>query len=298
MKPDLPQCTLIEHWLSDVRTHFVDVAPELVALFDIYAAEAIFGRGYIALDLEQLEPDAKVLEIGAGSLLLSCQLVREGFQVTSLEPTGSGFSHFDKMRQVVLERAVTLGCQPRVIDQTAETLAEHDCFAYAFSVNVMEHVDDVGCVAINVGNSLIVGASYRFTCPNYCFPYEPHFNIPILFSKRFTEKMFRHQISGCKNISDPAGTWESLNWISVVQVKNIVKGLPWLRATFNRRLLVSTLERMAFDRNFSDRRSPLVRSMLLILVRLRLHKLLRYIPAMLQPIMDCKLQKIPNLESH
>jgi SAM-dependent methyltransferase len=293
---DPAQPSSIERWLADVRAHYIDSAPGLVSLFDTYAAEAVFGRSYIASDLERLAPGARVLEVGAGSLLLSCQLVREGFEVTGLEPTGSGFSHFEQMRQIVLERAVALNCLPRVLNLTAETLAERNKFDFAFSVNVMEHVDEVGRVVTNIGNSLMVGASYRFTCPNYLFPYEPHFNMPTLFSKRLTEKVLSRKIFDCKKMSDPSGTWESLNWINVVQVRSIVKRLPGLQVTFNRRLLASTFERVAFDQDFASRRSPAVRNMILLFVRLRLHQLLRFIPAMLQPIMDCRVQKISDLE--
>jgi len=283
-------------WLADVRVYFNDRAPGLLSLLDTYVAEAAFGRCYIASDLERLEPGAKVLEVGAGSLLLSCQLVREGFEVTALEPTGTGFSHFAKLRDMVLERAAALGCLPRILNRTAEALAECSSFDYAFSVNVMEHVDDVERVIVNVGNSLTFGASYRFTCPNYLFPYEPHFNIPTLFSKQLTKRILNNKILGCKKIPDPSGTWESLNWISVVQVRNIAARLPGLRLNFNRRLLVSTFERIATEKDFAERRSPIVCKIILLLVKYRLHQLLRFMPAMLQPIMDCRLQKIIDSE--
>lgn len=286
----------IESWLADVRTYFNDTAPDLVPLFETYAAEAIFGRRYIALDLARLKPEARVLEVGAGSLLLSCQLVREGFHVTALEPIGAGFSHFKQMRQMVLERAAALGCLPQVLDMTAETLSVRNGFEFAFSVNVMEHVGEVERVLANVCKSLMAGASYRFTCPNYLFPYEPHFNIPTLFSKRLTEMVLGLTIRGCKLMPDPLVTWKSLNWINVIQVGNIAKRLPGLRLTFNRRLLASTLERIATDRLFAERRAPVVREVLLLLVRSRLPQLFQFVPAMFQPVMDCRLQKMINFE--
>jgi hypothetical protein len=137
---------------------------------------------------------------------------------------------------------------------------------------------------------------YRFTCPNYLFPYEPHFNIPTLLSKRLTEIVFDKMIFESKKMPDASGTWKSLNWINVIQVRRAVQRLTWLRCTFNRLLLVSTLERIASDPVFAGRRSPIMRGLLLIIVRLRLHLLLRFMPAMLQPIMDCRLQKISDLE--
>ncbi|MBU3564428.1 bifunctional 2-polyprenyl-6-hydroxyphenol methylase/3-demethylubiquinol 3-O-methyltransferase UbiG [Polynucleobacter sp. MWH-HuK1] len=284
----------IEWWLADVRAFIMDAAPSLLPLFDIYSAEAIFGRRFIASDLERLQPGARIIEVGAGLLLLSCQLVREGFHVTALEPTASGFSHFEQMRRMVQQRATMLGFSPKVLDLNAENLTTHNCFDYAFSINVMEHVDNVALVFANVGRSLVIGASYRFTCPNYLFPYEPHFNIPTLFSKRLTEIVLSQKILSSRDIPDPLGLWKSLNWISVVQVHRISKKLPWIRVTFNPLLLVSTLERISSDRNFSNRRSPTMRKLLILFVGLQLHHLLRFMPAILQPVMDCRVEKISD----
>lgn len=281
----------MEEWLQDIRAHCALKAPELLSLFDIYAAEAAFGRNYISADIMLLKPGARIVEVGAGAFLLSCQLAREGFEVTALEPTGSGFSHFDQLRQLVRERAASLGCLPRVVDLPAEAFTERTVYDFAFSVNVMEHVDDVSRVMANIANSLVAGASYRFTCPNYLFPYEPHFNIPTVYSKKLTERLFYRRIFENKAMPDPAGAWQSLNWIDVLQVRRVARGLAGVRATFNRSLMVSTLERVAVDEDFASRRSPAIRIILLTVVRLRLHQIFRFVPAMFQPIMDCRLEK-------
>lgn len=292
-----PSVTGIEYWLAEVRGQFVTSAPELLPLFDIYAGEALFGRSYIASDLVRLPQGASVLEVGAGSLLLSCQLVREGFDATALEPTGMGFSHFDRMRQIVLGKARIEGCCPVILNLPGEDLAETDRYDYAFSVNVMEHVDDVALVLANVGESLRKGARYRFTCPNYLFPYEPHFNIPTLFSKHLTGKILGKSIIKNQRVTDPAGTWASLNWITVSQVGRIVRHLQGFRLVFNRTMLVSTLERVVSDRDFAARRSPAMRLVLAGLVHLKIHVLLGLVPALFQPIMDCTIEKIDAKEN-
>ncbi len=281
----------MDEWLQDVRAHCVLNAPKLLSLFDTYAAEAAFGRNYIFADTALLKPGARIIEVGAGAFLLSCQLVREGFEVTALEPTGSGFSHFEQLRQLVRDRAESLGCLPRVVDLPAEVFTEKNRYDFAFSVNVMEHVNDVPSVMANIADSLVAGASYRFTCPNYLFPYEPHFNIPTLFSKKLTEKVLHSRIFDSKSMPDPAGLWQSLNWIDVLQVRRVARGLAGISATFDLSVLVSTLERVAVDQDFASRRSPAIRSILLLLVRLRLHQIFRFVPAMFQPIMDCRLKK-------
>lgn len=276
-----------EEWLADVRNYINAQTPELLPLFDVYSVEARFGRRYINESLLRLPGRARVLEIGAGSLLLSCQLIREGFEVTALEPIGSGFSHFGKLRELVLEKARQKACYPAVLDLPAEALAVTGYFDFAFSVNVMEHVADVAISIAKVSASLKPGATYRFTCPNYLFPYEPHFNSPTLFSKRLTEKLFGDKLFNNKQLADPYGTWKSLNWINVCQIRREVKRLPGLRVVFNRNLLVSTLERITTDNEFASRRANWMRIAILALVRLRLHRLAGLIPALFQPIVDC-----------
>ena len=122
----------IEEWLGVVRAQFVANASELLPLFEIYAAEALFGRQYISLDVKVLPEGAKIIEIGAGAMLLSCQLVREGFKVTALEPIGTGFSHFDRMREVVLEAARLHACCPEILANPAEELSTGNQFDYGF----------------------------------------------------------------------------------------------------------------------------------------------------------------------
>jgi len=287
---ELDNLPSMEIWLNDVRNNVLINEPNMLSIFDIYRGEALFGRSYIAHDLAQLEKGATILEVGAGALLLSCQLIREGFKVVALEPVGDGFSHFVRLRELILERANVLDCVPELLDQRAEDLAIIDRFDYAFSINVMEHVNDVRGVITRVIASLHVKSCYHFTCPNYTFPYEPHFNIFTLFSKSLTEKIFRSRIYS-SGMQDPIGTWQSLNWISVAQVSKIASQMPELSVKFNRHFLVSTLARMAYDKGFSDRRSGWMTTFIKGLVYLRLHHLAGLIPVTIQPIIDCILTR-------
>jgi len=66
-------------------------APHLERSFDVFAQEARAARAWLAPSLQRLAPRAEVLEVGAGLMLLSCQLAKEGFAVTALEPIGQGF---------------------------------------------------------------------------------------------------------------------------------------------------------------------------------------------------------------
>lgn len=287
--PEICGFPSMESWLTGVRDHVLKNAPTLLPILDIYEAEARFGRQYIEPNLSRLTKGAAVLEVGAGSLLLSCQLMREGFKVTALEPVGEGFSHFERLRELALEKAGELGCVPQLLNQRAEELSIKDSFDYAFSINVMEHVSDIKKVVANIGASLKPAATYRFTCPNYLFPYEPHFNIPTFFSKKITEKIFENRIFKESGLPDSCGTWNSLNWITVFQITKIARELPDIKIKFNRYFLVSTLERVGSDKEFALRRSRWMRMFILGLLKFRIHRLAGFIPIALQPIIDCTL---------
>lgn len=278
---------LIEAIRAKIQLHH----PELISLFETYAAEATFGRQIIDADLKQLEPSASIIEIGAGSLILSCQLLREGYQITALEPIGEGFSHFKALQDVVLKVATSANKPLAIISSPAEHLNVNSTFDYAFSINVMEHVSDEKQVITNVMNALKTGAKYRFICPNYTFPYEPHFNIPTLFSKPLTEKVFKKRILSHQTLTDPWGTWQSLNWISVLKVKKIIDQLNNSSIMFSRNLLFKMLERAVIDHQFSKRRSGWMNAIFKGIVSLKLHKLTVYIPATAQPVIDCVVLK-------
>ncbi len=276
-----------EEWFAGVRAEVARRAPDLMPLYEVYEGEARFGRQYIARDLAALAPGRAILEVGAGCMLLSCQLVREGFRVTALEPLGSGFSHLSTLRAIVMAQANAMDCVPLIIERRAEDLRIDAGFDYAFSVNVMEHVDSVAASLEAVCDALRSGASYRFTCPNYLFPYEPHFNMPTMFSKRLTGFMMRRRISAREAMPDAAGVWRSLNWINPLTVRRGLVHRTDVRVAFDRKAITVALERMTTDPVFAQRRSPIVARMLSALVASRLHRLFEILPVTIQPLIDC-----------
>jgi hypothetical protein len=190
-----------------------------------------------------------------------------------------------------MEEAKANGFLPELLIIPAEALAIQDRFSFAFSINVMEHVGDVSAVIHRVFESLKARGLYRFTCPNYLFPYEPHFNIPTLISKLLTERVFRRRIYSSKGVSDPGGVWNSLNWISVPEVRYIARSCGFNRVIFDKLMLSKILTRALHDPQYASRRSPVIVILVSIVVRLRLHKLSKLIPAVMQPVMDCTLSK-------
>ncbi|MEJ0009457.1 MAG: hypothetical protein WDN72_02370 [Alphaproteobacteria bacterium] len=88
----------IDSFLATVRLRLMQDTPELLPLFDTLAQEARAARDWLGQELGNLPRGASILEVGGGALLLSCQLAREGFAVTAVDPLGDGFSAFGKLR--------------------------------------------------------------------------------------------------------------------------------------------------------------------------------------------------------
>jgi len=200
------------------------------------------------------------------------------------------------MQELVIAAARGEGCMPTVVNLPAEMLDVADQFDFAFSINVMEHVRDVRAVIGSVLRALKPGASYHFTCPNYHFPYEPHFDMPTLFGKRLTARVLAGCIAHKENMPDPWGTWNSLNWINVLMISKAARALRGVKASFNRGFLVTTLERVGSDAQFTSRRSAFMQWFIPALVKLRIHRVFGLVPAVLQPTIDCRLTRAGRLK--
>lgn len=276
-------------WLEDLRSTLLASQPDLLPLFDVFANEARFGRAWLDSDLAALPYGSKVLEVGAGALLLSCQLAREGFSVTALEPLGDGFSSFLQLQALVRRRAAEDGIFFEIIDQTVEALAVENTYRFAYSINVMEHIQDVSSGLTAVCRSLADGGRYRFTCANYLFPYEPHFDLPTLFSKSLTQKLLWQRIVNSRRVAEPDALWHSLNWINQIQVARTLQRIAGCRFSFDKGVFERALERMSSDAQFAGRRSRSVRLVAALLVRCGMHRLARFLPACMLPIIDCTI---------
>jgi hypothetical protein len=155
----------------------------------------------------------------------------------------------------------------------------------------MEHVDDVAQVLERVHASLKPGATYRFMCPNYAFPYEPHFNLPTLLSRALTEKLLWRWIINSKSVPDPLGTWNSLNWITVRNVRRICRQRLRIEPAFDRNIFRTLLSRALSDELFQSRRGPLLRGTIAAFQRAGLLDLTALIPVAWLPVMDCRVTR-------
>jgi 2-polyprenyl-3-methyl-5-hydroxy-6-metoxy-1,4-benzoquinol methylase len=116
-----------------------------------------------------LDKDKKILEIGGGIHLLT-SFLHQDYDITSIEP-GGFISFTDELRNKILDQY-----KLKVHTTTVENFKTDIKFDFIFSMNVLEHTDDIKQHIISCKNLLKDEHSLLFIqCPNYTFPFEPHF---------------------------------------------------------------------------------------------------------------------------
>lgn len=258
-------------------------SPSEASRFSIQKSEALFGWSEIS---KQIRPSIRCLEIGAGSGLLSYLASDEGVHVTSLEPSTAGFSHSDKMLEVVERHSFD---NLQIIRTSIEGYTGSEKFDLIWSINVFEHIDDWRDALERCHALLSPGGKCVILCPNYLVPYEPHFNLPILGGKSFTSKVFRKKIEKHESDKKAYGLWDSLNFITVTQLSRHCRRNGW-DVSFDKGISLRMLERFAENDGLRERHKA-VGFLVSFLHRTKLKNCSKFVPASMQPYIAFTLFK-------
>jgi SAM-dependent methyltransferase len=273
---------------KSVEALIVNQHPELIGLFQTYQNEAIQARRLLHPNLIALQNGAKLLEIGGGILALAIQLESEGFDVTTVEPIGDGFTGISFMMQQFLETANEEALGVSLIRLPIEECVFEDKFDFAFSINVMEHLQDPLGVLGQILKTLSPSGVYRFFCPNYDFPYEPHFG--KLLWRRKNHSFYLDDIRAERkhiNGVDSLSLYNSLNFITLKKVLRFCSDNN-LELTINRFALHDILRRAIYDSALKSRHRNLA-MLAAFIQKIGLLRLSKYVPPRYQPVMDLSL---------
>ena len=262
------------------------IPPEIIDPLRTYISEAKFFNNIIAPDVANLISGSYVIEVGSGIGLLSLHLASLGFEVTAFEPQSSGFNQMNAMRSFISENwkpsAPQVEFREASLNQTTqlEKLAD-----YIFAINVIEHVHNFEELITHAVKAKTPEATMRIVCPNYSIPYEPHFNIPIIFTKRITKFVFGHKIHNSK-IPDSDEFWGDLSWPTQKKLKKILKPKGW-NVEFSRDATHEYLNRAFSDSDFIVRKGRIIGS--LFKLTSVLAKIVRFVPHAYLPVIDCRI---------
>jgi 2-polyprenyl-3-methyl-5-hydroxy-6-metoxy-1,4-benzoquinol methylase len=262
--------------------------PELIDLFLTYQNEAVAARKLLESSLIELDSGAEILEVGGGILALAIQLASEGFAVTTVEPIGKGFTGISFIMNVFSEIARKENLKFNLIETSIEDCVFNHDFDFIFSINVMEHLNDPYAVLIQMNDALKLGGKYRFFCPNYDFPYEPHFSKWLWRRRHNSFYLESSRANGLDLDSvEQKGLYDSLNFITLRKLK-LFSCENEIQLLESNSALTNLINRALHDLNLQRRHKSLA-IVLAILKKLGLLRAARLLSPNFQPIIDATI---------
>lgn len=184
---------------------------------EIYIEEA---RSLFQLIESRLKPGMRVLEIGGGLGIFHVMAHAEGAEIVSVEPSGGGWGSEFRTFGLSLIGGLT-GHAEQFVDACVERLDWPDNeFDLVVSHNVLEHVTDPVQGLREMYRVARPGGTLLHSCPNYIFPYEPHYKVPVI------PCMVRLSGRVCWRVFQADPLWRSLNSINSLMVMRTANSLP------------------------------------------------------------------------
>ena len=218
-----------------------------------YLAEADFGFNKIDPELKLLPDGARILEVGAGAGILLAQLASkyQNLNFTGVEPMGDGFAFDDVFYQLI--KTIP---NAEVLPTGYEDIAPNDEYDLIYLVNVFEHLPDWQDFLQFLPGVMAEGGRCVILCPNYSFPYESHFRIPIIFNKPITHYFRKKTIAQYELENDCDGLWKSLNFCKFRHVSKKAK-ITGFDLQNDKSIIVEMIDRLDTDPEFAKRQGLL-----------------------------------------
>ena len=105
-----------------------------------------------------------------------------------LDPHQRGYSGYEE-----ISKKISSTKNLSIIHDDFKKFKPENSFDLIFSFNVFEHLHDQYDYIRKIDFLLNRSGKSVILCPNYDFPYEPHFIIPIIRNKETTFKLFKNR---------------------------------------------------------------------------------------------------------
>ncbi|MGX6649014.1 class I SAM-dependent methyltransferase [Maricaulaceae bacterium MS644] len=286
MKNSAPQPAIDTAYFERLSAHLRSRHPDELHWVSTLLEEALFGVDVIGGRLKEISEQgqaATVLEVGAGAFILSTWLAQLGYKVTALEPLGVGFGALRRIQDSVLEFAEAEGLSFTISRDFVEEHKPSAMYDFAFAINVFEHIERLDDAFGAVTGLLREGGALRVACPNYHFPYESHYSIPIIFNGRLTRKLFRTHIERFDKEHDCNGLWDSINFINSSRAARLARSHR-LQVNFHKEVVVRMFDRFKDGTKISQRHGAIALPAR-ILLQTNLHLIVRHLPVAIHPYM-------------
>ena len=256
---------------------------------ELWINEAEFGFSCLIEDCKKIRKNGKVLEVGCGSGILLAMLSQkfDGLIFDGIEPFGSGFNSLQELKElntIVKDNNISI---KNVSYEKFNTRIKYDLI---YCVNVFEHINDWRKFILLATEWLSKDGKVVILCPNYGFPYESHFHIPIIINKTLTFSIFKKSIIKQEKDMRIEGTWKSLNMVKKKEVLHFIKSNPSLELVDDISIIDIIVKRFTKDKEFR-KRQMLMGIIALFIQRIGILKILKLFPSIL-PYMKLVVHRV------
>ena len=190
----------------------------------------------------------EVLEIGCGiGILLS--VIKEKYPHVSLEGIEPYKGGFDRLKATkdLMQRNIEI----KYLKFEDFAQKKYDII---YSINVFEHLSDWKLYLDKTSLWLKPKGINIIFCPNYSFPYESHFRIPIILNKKITSVFFKNKINKFEKEKKIFRFMESLNFIKMRKIKKycIERNLNF---RYRNQIFKDIINRLDEDKEFQNRQN-------------------------------------------
>jgi 2-polyprenyl-3-methyl-5-hydroxy-6-metoxy-1,4-benzoquinol methylase len=216
---------------------------------DKWINEALFGYNHVEGHIKKLKQDANVLEVGCGSGILLSMFSNHFKKIyfQGIEPFGAGFASLAKLNQTIKKQGVN------IFNIGFEEFKPKKKYDLIYCVNVFEHFSDWRLFIKTAHLWLKDSGSLIILCPNYGFPYESHFGLPIIFNKKITYMLFKNYIDQYELDNNSKGLWNSLNFVTKKKLVSFVKRKSFFLLNDDMSIMDDMVDRLSHDIQFRKR---------------------------------------------
>jgi SAM-dependent methyltransferase len=169
--------------------------------------------------------------------------------LTAIEPISGGFGSLERLLNLSL---LETDSSFRLFRLQIEEFRTEEKFDFIYSINVLEHVPDWRWTIFRCRDLLEKGGECVLMFPNYSFPFETHFNIPIILNKDVTYLLFKNKIKKFEAHLDRNNLWDGLNFIQIIEVVKFLEENKF-RYFMDKGIISRMIDRLSIDLMFRSR---------------------------------------------
>ena len=248
-----------------------------------------FYSSYIEIrDLVTKEDE--ILDVGCGGGLLVNYLFLKGYKIEGFD------NYLYNPHTKAINKAIN--SKDLVINTDIQNFVSNKKYDLIFMSNVIEHLLDWENSLNHLEKYLKPNGRIVFLFPNYNFPIEFHFMIPIILNKKITYRIFKNKINKFEKLHSRFGIWKSLNFVRPIMIKKYFKSRNYevLVDKIYIERLVSVLVKNANQkgRNKKNYLHKILIRIAKIFIFFKLLKIMRYAPLVFHPFVKIIVTKNNN----